>query len=58
MSIRNKIRETEKIIKSLSSVKSEQVAIISKAQSLADEYNITILALVKNRIIRAMNQEQ
>lgn len=54
MDIRTEVRETEKHIKSLSGDKAEQIAIISKAQSLTldNEHNITVLAIVKNRIIR------
>jgi hypothetical protein len=54
MNIRTEIREVEKHIKSLSGDKSEQIAIISKAQSMTtdNEHNLTVLAIVKNRIIR------
>ena len=55
MEIRTEVREVEKHIKSLASTKAEQIAIISKAQSMTldNEHNITVLAIVKNRIIHA-----
>lgn len=55
MEIRNEVREVEKHIKSLASTKAEQIAIISKAQSMTtdNEHNLTVLAIVKNRIIHA-----
>ena len=54
MNIRTEVREVEKHIKSLASTKAEQIAIISKAQSMTtdNEHNLTVLAIVKNRIIR------
>jgi len=55
MNIRTEVREIEKHINNLSaSTKAEKIAIISRAQSLAagDEHSITVLAIVKNRIIR------
>lgn len=54
MNIRTEIREVEKHIKSIASTKSDQIAVISKAQSLTidNEHNLTVLAIVKNRIIR------
>lgn len=52
MQIKTEIREIEKHIKSLTSDKAEQIAIISKAQSLTkDEHGITVLAIAKKRII-------
>lgn len=55
MSIRTEVREIEKHIKATTSDKAEQIAIISKAQSLTldNEHYITILAIVKNRIIHS-----
>jgi hypothetical protein len=54
MNIRKEVRESEKHVKSQASTKEEQIAIISKAQSLTlDEHYITVLAIVKNRIIRS-----
>ena len=55
MNIRTEIREIEKHIKSMTSDKNEQIAIISKAQSMTldNEHNITVLVIVKNRIIHA-----
>ena len=53
MEIRTEVRAIEAHIKTLAATQAEQVAIISKAQSLiVDEHAITVLALVKNRIIR------
>ena len=54
MNIRTEVRETEKHIKSMTNDKAEQIAVISKAQSLTldNEHNIIVLAIVKNRIIR------
>lgn len=53
MSIRTEIRQLESHVKGLASAKQEQIAIISKAQSLATtEQQIAILAIVKRRIIR------
>lgn len=56
MNIRTEIREVEKHIKAMTSDKAEQVAIISKAQSVTadNEHNIAVLAVVKNRIIRSI----
>ena len=53
MEIRTAVRELEAHIKQLASTKAEQIAIISKAQSLTldNEYNLTVLAIVKKRII-------
>lgn len=55
MKITNEIRALEAHVKSLSSDKAQQIAIISKAQSMAigDEYSITVMALVKRRIYKA-----
>ena len=54
MTISAEIREIEKHVKSLASEKETQVAIVSKAQSMSnDEREISILAIVKNRIIRS-----
>jgi hypothetical protein len=58
MNIRTEIRKTEKHIKSMTSDKNEQIAIISKAQGMvgnvkdAERY-ITILAIAKKRIINS-----
>jgi len=53
MNIRTEVREVEKHIKSMTSDKAEQIAIISKAQSLTldNEHNLTVYAIIKNRII-------
>lgn len=58
MSIRAEIREVEKHIKSIANTKAEQIAIISKAQSMTidNEHNLIVLAIVKNRIIREMQK--
>lgn len=55
MTIRTEIREIEKHIKTIAETKDEQIAILSKAQSLTidNERNLAILAVIKNRIIRA-----
>jgi hypothetical protein len=55
MNIRTEIREVEKHIKTLASTKEEQIKIASKAQSMTtdNEHNLTVLAIVKNRIIRS-----
>ncbi len=55
MNIRTEIREIEKHVKSMTSDKAEQIAIISKAQSLTldNEHNLAVLIVVKNRIIHA-----
>ena len=56
MNIRTEVREIEKHIKNLSaSTKEEKISIISRAQGLAgkDEHSITVLAIVKNRIIHS-----
>ncbi len=55
MNIRTEVREIEKHIKAMTSDKSEQIAIISKAQSMTldNEHYITVLAIVKNRIIHS-----
>jgi hypothetical protein len=55
MEIRTEVRELEKHIASMTSDKNEQITIISKAQSLTleNEYNISVLAIVKNRIIHS-----
>ena len=51
MNIRTEIRQLESHVKALATTKSEQVAIISKAQSMATtERQIAILAIVKRRI--------
>lgn len=53
MDIRTEVREVETHIKSLSGDKAEQIAIISKAQGMTkDEHSLTVLVIVKNRIIR------
>ena len=51
--IRQQVREIEKHVKTLADTKAEQIKIIGKAQVLScgDEPHITILAIVKNRII-------
>jgi hypothetical protein len=53
MEIRNEVRAIESHIKSMTSNKAEQIAIISKAQSMTldNERNITVLAIVKRRIL-------
>jgi len=53
MNIRTEIREIEKHIKSMTSDKNEQIAIISKAQSMTidNEHNLMVLAIAKRRII-------
>jgi len=55
MNIRTQVRELEQHIQSMTSNKAEQIAIISKAQSLTldNEQNIAVLAIVKNRIIHS-----
>lgn len=64
MKITQDIRELEKHIKSLATTPAEQIAIISKAQSLtvknfdADEHVLAVYAIVKNRIIRNSQQER
>ena len=47
------IREIEQHIRNMTSDKEEQIAIISKAQSLTldNEYNLAVLAIAKRRII-------
>jgi hypothetical protein len=54
MKIANEIRELEAHVKSLSTDKARQLAIISEAQGMArgsgDEYNMAILIVAKNRI--------
>ena len=54
MKITNEVRELEAHVKSLSTDKAEQIAIISKAQGMAaqsgNEYGIAVLSVVKNRI--------
>ena len=53
MTIRTEIREIEKHVKAIAATKDEQIAILSKAQSLTidNERNLAILAVAKNRII-------
>jgi len=56
MNIRTEIREIEKHIKSMTSDKNEQIAIISKAQGMVGnvkdaEHYITVMAIAKKRII-------
>jgi len=53
MNIRIEIREIEKHIKSMTSDKNEQIAIISKAQSMTldNEHYLMVLAIAKRRII-------
>jgi hypothetical protein len=53
--VRNEVREIETHIKSLEPTREAQIKVISKAQSMSidDERTLTILALVKNRIIRS-----
>lgn len=56
MSIRTEIREIESHVKAMTSDKAEQIAIISKAQSMAmgtaeQEHYIAVLAIAKKRII-------
>lgn len=56
MNIRTEVREIEKHIKAMTeSTKAEKIAIISRAQGLAadNEHAITVLAIVKNRIIHS-----
>jgi copper chaperone CopZ len=55
MNTTNEVREIEKHIKSLATTKEEQIAIISKAQSMTidNERHLSILAIVKNRIIHS-----
>lgn len=55
MNIRKQVRAIEKHIKGLASTKEEQIAIVSKAQSMTidNETMLTILAIVKNRIIHS-----
>ena len=54
MNIRTEIREIEKHIKTLSSNKAEQIAIISKAQSMTkDEHSLAVLGIAKRRIATA-----
>jgi hypothetical protein len=53
MNIRTEIRQLESHVKTLATTRTEQVAIISKAQSMATtERQIAILAIVKRRIIK------
>ena len=56
MEIRTEVRAIESHIKSMTNNKAEQIAIISKAQSMTldNEHNITVLAIVKKRIIHSM----
>lgn len=53
--IKTTVRELEDHINTITTDKNEQVAIISKAQGMTieNEANLTALAIVKNRIIRA-----
>ena len=53
MTITNEIREIVKHVKTLAPTQAEQIAIISKAQSMTidNEYNLAVLAIAKNRII-------
>ena len=53
--IKSAVKELEAHVKSLSNDKIEQIAIISKAQSMTldNETNLGILAIVKKRIYRA-----
>ena len=55
MNIRTEIREIEKHVKAIAATKDEQIAILSKAQSLTidNERSLAILAVVKNRIVHA-----
>ena len=55
MNIRTEIREIEKHIKAIAATKDEQIAILSKAQSLTidNERNLAILSIIKRRIIRS-----
>ena len=52
--MRQTIREIEAHVKTMTSNKAEQIAIISKAQSLTldNEQYLSILAIVKHRIMR------
>lgn len=54
MTITKLIRETEAHVKTLAATKAEQIAILSKAQSLVigDEYHLAVLAFAKSRIIK------
>lgn len=53
-SIRTAVREVEAYIKSTTGDKSEQLAIIGKAQSLTidNESNLAVLIIVKRRIYK------
>lgn len=53
--IKNTVRKLESHTRTLATTKEEQIAIISKSQSLTaeNETNLVILAIVKNRIIRS-----
>ena len=55
MNIRTEIREIEKHIKQSIPTKEEQIAVLSKAQSLTldNERNLAILSIIKRRIIRS-----
>jgi hypothetical protein len=54
---RQKVRASENHVKSMTASTKEQIAIISKAQGLnVDEYSISVMAVVKNRIIRQQNK--
>lgn len=52
--MRQAIREIETHIKTMTSDKAEQIAIVSKAQGLTidNEYHLAILIIVKRRIMR------
>jgi len=56
MTIRDEIREVEKHAKAMAETRDEQLKIISRVQGILaiakDERNLSILAIVKNRIIR------
>lgn len=55
MTITKEAREIEKHVKTLASTKDEQIAIISKAQSMTldNEYHLYVLTLAKKRIINS-----
>ena len=56
MKITNEIRAIEAHVKSISTDKSKQIAILNEAQRMArggSDYNMTILIVAKNRIRKA-----
>jgi hypothetical protein len=53
MNIRDEIRQIESHVKQLAATKAEQIAMISKAQSMVtSDYQMAILMIVKRRILR------